>query len=330
MAQRWPIRICGTGVYVPAHVLTNQYFAERLDTSDEWIVTRTGIRERRQAAQNESTSTLAAKAAAAAIENAGLQPSDIDAIICATATGDCPFPATATFVQAQLGVPNVPAFDVGAACAGFLYGSSIAAAYLSSRAFRHVLVVGAETLTRYADPEDRATVVLFGDAAGAAVYAGSNDPERGILYSEIGCDGTKADLIVLPAGGSRLPASAMTVAERLHYIRMKGREVFKFAVGKMEELIDRALHECQLTAHDLKLIIPHQSNLRIMESFRERYGLPHEKLAVNIDRFGNTSAASIMLSLDEARRNGQLAEGDAVLLIAVGAGLTWGVMLLRL
>ncbi len=330
MAQTLPIRFCGTGMYVPDEVLTNQHFVDYLDTSDEWIVTRTGIRERRRAAQGEYTSTMAANASLKAIEDAGLSVSDIDLIICATATGDCQFPATAAFVQAALGITDVPAFDVNAACAGFLYAAVTAVGLLNAGLYRHALVIGAETLTRFADAEDRRMIVLFGDGAGAAVLGRSTNPEQAILYCDMGCDSTRVEHIWLPAGGSRLPASETTVAERLHYMHMRGPEVFKFAVTKMQGSIDKALNATGLTPQDLKLVIPHQSNLRIIESARQRLGLPHEKMAVNIDRYGNTSAASVIMSLDEARRDGTVGAGDIVLMVAIGAGLVWGTMIVRL
>lgn len=330
MKSRLPIRFCGTGMYVPSEVLTNQHFADYLDTSNEWIVTRTGIRERRKAAPGEYTSTMAVKAAQNALEDAGLSASDIDLIICTTATGDCPFPATAAFIQAALGLRDIPAFDIAAACAGFLHGAIAAAGLLNSGLYERALVIGAETLTRYADPEDRRMVVLFGDGAGAAILSRAANPQQAILYCDMGCDGTRTDHIWLPAGGSRLPASQMTVAERLHYMHMRGREVYKFAVNKMQELITNALAATGLTPQDLKLVIPHQSNLRIIESVRDKIGLGREKMAVNIDRYGNTSAASVIMSLDEARRDGTLQPGDIVLLVAIGAGLTWSTMVVRL
>jgi 3-oxoacyl-[acyl-carrier-protein] synthase-3 len=330
MSKLLPVRFRGTGHYVPDAVLNNQHFTDYLDTSDEWIMTRTGIRERRRAAPEEWTSTMAEKAARNALEDAGLQPSDLDLIICATATSDCPLPSTAAFIQAALGAEEIPAFDVNAACAGFLYGAVTAASFISSGMYERVLVVGAEILTRAADPQDRTTIVLFGDAAGAAILERSSSTEQGILYFDMGCDGTRAEHIWVPAGGSRLPTSETTVAERLHYIRMKGREVYKFAVNKLQQLIDNALETTNLTPDDLKLVIPHQSNLRIIESARVRMGLPKDKIAVNIDRYGNTSAASVILSLDEARRDGTLQAGDIVLLVAIGAGLTWSTMIIRL
>lgn len=330
MGDRLPIEILGTGTYLPSEVVRNDHFSGYLDTSDDWIVTRTGIRERRKAAPNECTSTMAAEAARAALADAGLTVSEIDMIVCATATGDCQFPSAASFIQGQLGAGAIPAFDVGAACAGFLYGMTIASTMLHSGVCRRALVVGAETLSRFLDPEDRRTAILLGDGAGAVVLSVAESDNRGILYSELGCDGTKTDLILVPAGGSRLTTSATTVAERLHYMRMKGREVYKYAVLKMEELIDRALEQSGVTPDQLRMVIPHQSNLRIIESVQERLKLPREKVAVNIDRFGNTSSASIPMALDEHRRNGTLRAGDIVLLIGIGAGLVWGVMVMRL
>ncbi|MEK6676343.1 MAG: beta-ketoacyl-ACP synthase III [Planctomycetota bacterium] len=332
MSHPLPIEIRGMGVYVPEEVVRNSHFAAYLDTSDDWIVPRTGIRERRKAAPNECTSTMAAEASRKALADAGMTIDDIDLIVCATATGDCPFPATATFIQAALGghKREIPAFDVGGACAGFLYGLATAGAMITAGLFRRALVIGAETLTRYADPEDRRTIVLFGDAAGATVIQRCNDPDRGVLYCELGCDGTHTDLIIVPAGGSRRFTSESTMAERLQFMRMKGREVYKFAVTKMVELIERALDKLKLTPEDIKLVVPHQSNLRIIESVQEKIGFPREKVAVNIERFGNTSAASIPMALEEHRRNGTVKEGDLVLLIAMGAGFAWGTIVIRL
>jgi len=330
MKARFPIQIRGTGSYVPERVIDNQHFAGYLDTSDEWIVTRTGIRERRWAAPDQCTSTLATNAARAALDNAGMTIKDIDLIMVATATGDCPFPATAAFVQGALGGGDIPAFDIGAACAGFLFALETAAGLITAGRYNNVLVIGAETLSRFCDREERGTAILFGDAAGAAILGPAEHDEQGILHCESGCDGTKNEHIWLPAGGSRMPASETTVAERLHYMHMQGREVFKYAVKKMGELIDRAMTATDITAAELKLLIPHQSNLRIIESFRERIGLPHEKVATNIQRFGNTSAASVAMCLDEARRNGKLQPGDHAMLLAIGAGLTWSIQVWRL
>jgi 3-oxoacyl-[acyl-carrier-protein] synthase-3 len=330
MKIRYPLAFAGVGSYVPEEVVPNQYFIDRLDTTDEWIVTRTGIRERRRAAKDEVTSTLALKAARKALADAGKSAQDLDLIIVATATGDCQFPSAATFLQQELGCPQTPAFDIGAACAGFLHATSVAAGLIAAGMYKTVLVVGAETLSRFLDPEDRATVILLGDGAGAAVLTRPFNPEQGVLYSNLGCDGSKTKLIWVPAGGSLLPASSTTVAERLHYMHMKGREVYKFAVTKMQEMIDGALNETGLKPDDLKLVIPHQSNLRIIESVREKLGLPKEKIAINIDRYGNTSAASIPIALDEARRRGEVQPGDYIMMLALGAGLVWGTMIVRL
>lgn len=330
MMPKFPIRFCGTGAYVPKEILTNEHFAKYLDTSDDWIVTRTGIRARRRAAPDEYTSVLAIHAAKAALERADMTIDDIDVIIVATASPDNPVPSTAAAVQAGLGANDTPAFDVCAACAGFLYGSVVASGLLASGLHKRALVIGAETLTRQVDPQDRTMAVLFGDGSGAAILGPAERPDQGILFAKLGCDGTKYDYIWTPGGGSHLPASEITVAERLHFMRMRGREVFKFAVNKMRELIREALETTGLSPDDLKLIIPHQSNLRIIESMREKLDLPKEKVAVNIDRFGNTSAASVIMSLDEHLRKGTLQEGDLVLLIAIGAGLSWGTMIVRL
>lgn len=330
MNVKLPIRIAGTGAYVPDEVVTNQHFINYLDTSEEWIITRTGIRERRRASKEQSTSTLAIEAARRAIADAKMTIDDIDAIVCATATGDVPFPATATWIQGELGGKGAPAFDVAGACAGFIYGSATAAGLIQTGMYKNVLVVGAETLTRYVDPEDRGICILMGDGAGAAVYSKSLNPEQQILYCEMGCDGSRTKQIWIPAGGSQLYPSANTVAEKLHYMRMQGREVYKFAVNKMMDLIDRALAASGVTPDQLKMVIPHQSNLRIIESVREKLELPVEKVAININRYGNTSAASIPLALDEARRDGRVKEGDLVLMLAVGAGLVWGVMIVRM
>jgi 3-oxoacyl-[acyl-carrier-protein] synthase-3 len=325
-----PVVIRGTGSFVPSEVLTNEFFAGYLDTSDEWIVPRTGIRERRRVAPDESTLTLAKAAAERALADAGMTASDLDLIVVATVTPDTPLPATACWLQAELGVTDVPAYDLAAACSGFVYGLVFSAAQITAGLYKNVLLVAAETLTRITDYEDRATAILFGDAAGAAVVSRSDDPGRGILYQSLGAKGQDAKAVWIPAGGSREPASARTVAERLHYMKMRGSDLFKFAVGKMEELVVACLEETGTKVEDLAMVIPHQSNLRIMEAARRRIQLPIEKLAVNIDRYGNTSAASIPLALDEARRKGRLRAGDLVMFLGFGGGLTWGVTLMRL
>jgi 3-oxoacyl-[acyl-carrier-protein] synthase-3 len=325
-----PIQLAGTGSYVPRERLTNDHFAAYLETNDEWIVTRTGIRERRRAAPEELTSTMGANAARAAIADAGIEAGDIDLIICATATGDEPLPATAARIQHAIGANGCSAFDVSAACAGFLHAGVVASSMVSAGLHRCALIIGAEMLTRFADSQDRGTVILFGDAAGAAILRPTTEDAGSVLFCKLGCDGARAEDIWIPAGGSRLPTSTTTVDERLHFIRMRGRDVYKFAVQKMQEMIDEALAATGLSIDDVRMIIPHQSNLRIIESVREKMNIPPEKVAVNIERYGNTSAASVIVALDEARRAGALRSGDRVLLLAIGAGLAWGTMLLRL
>lgn len=331
MAVQFPIRFLGTGAYVPSEIRGNDYFSKYLDTSDEWIRSRTGIQERHIAAPEQATSDLGIRAAQEALDDAGIGIDDVDMLICATATGDHPFPATATFIQGGLGGKRqIPAFDVAAACAGFLYATTVASSMIASGMVKRVLVIGAETLTRFADPEDRTTVILFGDGAGAAVLERSTEPDQGILHLELGCDGTRADSIIVHGGGSRHPSSESTVAERMHFLRMRGREVFKFAVHRLQILIDNGLEATGLTPQDLKLVIPHQSNMRIIESARERMGLPKEKVVLNIGRYGNTSAASLPIGLNDARRDGTLGRGDLVLFVAIGAGLVWCSMIVRL
>lgn len=331
MESGWPIQICGTGAYNPEKVIDNESFTKYLDTSDEWIRTRTGISERRNVAKTEFTSTISRIASERALEDAGVDAGDVDLIIVATASGDYPFPSTASIIQHELGAKRAGALDVNAACSGFMYGTTVAAGMIAANMKECAIVVGAETLSRFIDAEDRTTCILFGDGAGAAVLK-KCDEDAGprILYSDLGCDGSRTDHIWIPAGGSRNPTSSTTVAERLHFMRMKGREVYKFAVVKMQRLIENALEATGLSTADLKLLIPHQSNLRIIESVQEKLGLPSEKIAVNIDRYGNTSAASVIMAMDEARRSGQLVSGDHALLVAIGAGLVWGTMIVRL
>ena len=327
-----PLRaiISGTGLATPSEVVPNSFFTAYLDTSDEWITSRSGIKRRYRVVDGETTVTLARDASLKALDEAGISPSDLDLILLATVTPDTFVPAGSCWLQAELGAHNVPAMDVNAACAGMAYAMVHAAMFIDSGCYRNILVVGAETLSRITNYEDRTTCVLFGDGAAAAVMVPTDDPRRGLLYQELGADGGGAGYIHQPAGGSRMPACEMSVAERLHTLRMNGREVYKFAVKKFNELVERALAETGTRPEDLKLIIPHQSNLRIINSVRDRLGLPDEKFAVNIDRWGNTSSASIGLALDEARRAGRIKEGDLVMLIGFGAGLTWGVMLFRM
>jgi len=307
---------------LPEKRLTNDDLSKMVDTNDEWITQRTGIRERRIAAEDESTATLATAAARKAIASAGLEPKDIELIVCATITPEMVFPSTACFVGAALGLNGVPAFDVSAACSGFIYALVTGANFVRAGQFKNVLVIGAETLSRITDYTDRSSCILFGDGAGAVVLQRSTDPARGLLYSSLHADGAGADAMkCIP--GSRFPLSHAMIADRQHFMKIKGREVYKFAVTKFEELIHEAMRACELSTEQVKLIVPHQVNLRIIASAMEKLGLPAEKAFVNIDRYGNTSAASIPIALDEAHRAGRFHVGDAIILVAFGGGLTW-------
>lgn len=316
--------VVGTGSCTPKRVLSNSYFEKTLDTSDEWIVQRTGIRERRQVAEGESSATLATEAAALALADAGLVASDIDLILCATFTPDMPLPATACFVQRALGVGGVPSFDLAAACSGFIYALATANGFIAMGLYRRVLVIGVDTLTRFTDYTDRGSCILFGDGAGAVVLEATDKADKGIQYLNLGADGEGWDFIHIPGGGCRMPATAETAAERQHFIKMRGRDVYKFAVQKMGYLIEDAMSACNLTVDDIDLVVPHQVNRRIIESATSKLNFPLEKVYVNIDKYGNTSGASIPLALDEARREGRLGDNATVLMVAFGAGLTWG------
>ena len=319
----------GLGAAVPDRVITNEDFEKFLDTSDEWITQRTGIKERRIVSEGESTATLALTAAKRALEDAGLKPADLDLIICATITPDMTCPATACFIQDGLAATDVPAFDLAAACSGFVYGMSIASKFIETGMYRRIMVIGAECLSRFADYEDRSSCVIFGDGAGAVILEPTDDPDRGVQYSVLGADGSGWDFIYTPAGGSRTPASHETVDARGHYLKMRGRDVYKFAVDKMQWLLGDCMEKCNLTVEDVDLVVPHQVNSRIIRSATEKFDFPIEKVYVNIDRYGNTSAASIPLAMDDARREGRIGPGSQLLLVAFGAGLTWAGMALR-
>lgn len=329
MRLDWPIEIAGTGIGVPKQVVTNEDFARRLDTSDEWIVQRTGIRERRIAAPEQATLDFAVQAAQAALADAQLSPQEVDMIVCATITPDHVLPALSCELQARLGCRTVPSFDLAAACSGFVYGLITASQFINSGLAQNVLLIGAECLTRITDMEDRSTAVLFGDGAGAAVLRRSTNARSRIMAARFGADGARSDLIRVPAGGSRLPPSATTVNERLHYMRMRGREVYKWAVVQLQHLISDTLADAGVTNDDVRLLVPHQSNLRIIESAMEKMGLTEDRVIINIQRYGNTSAASVPLALHEARHTGRFKAGDLILLLAIGAGLTWGSALMR-
>ncbi|ALA57093.1 beta-ketoacyl-ACP synthase III [Nitrospira moscoviensis] len=320
-------RITGTGSYAPAKVLRNADLERMVATSDEWIRERTGIRERRIAASGEACSDLAVQAGRRALEAARLAAADLDMILLATCTGDYPLPATACLVQHQLGATKAAACDLGAACSGFVYALSVADAYVKT-GMRHVLVIGAEVMSAMTDWTDRNTCVLFGDGAGAAVVSAA-DGEAGILSTHLRSDGNLSDLIAVPGGGSRMPPSEKVVAEKLHCIKMKGNETFKVAVRTLEDIARETLEVNGLRVEDLDLYVPHQANVRILKAVAERLGLPLDKVMLNLDRYGNTSAASIPIALDEAVRSGRIREGSLVMLGAFGAGLTWASALIR-
>lgn len=319
--------IAGIGSYVPAKVLTNADLERMVATSDEWIRERTGIRERRIAATGEACSDLAVQAGKRALTAAGLAATDLDMILVATCTGDYPLPATACLVQHQLGATKAAACDLSAACCGFVYALSVADAYIKT-GMRHVLVIGSEVMSAITDWTDRNTCVLFGDGAGAVVVSAS-DGERGILSTHLRSDGTLCELIMVRGGGSRTPPSEKVLAERLQYITMKGNETFKVAVRTLEEIARSTLSANQLRVEDIDLYVPHQANIRILKAVMERLGLPIDKVMLNVERYGNTSAASIPIALDEAVREGRIKDGSLVMLGAFGAGLTWASAVIR-
>ncbi len=321
-------RIISTGSYLPAKVLSNFDMETIVDTSDEWITERTGIKERRIADESQASSDLAFEASKIALERAGLKPEDIDLIIVATITGDMPFPSTACFLQDKLGAVNAVGFDINAACSGFIYGLYIADGFIKSGMHKRILVVGSEVLSRVTDWEDRTTCVIFGDGAGAVIVE-PTDEDRGIYSMHINSDGKMWNLIHLPGGGSKNPASIDSVEQRLHYIKMKGNETFKVAVRTLEDLVIKTLEENNLDSSQLSLLIPHQANLRIIQATADRLKMPMDKVIVNLDKYGNTSAASIPIALDEAIISGKIKEGDYILLEAFGGGLTWASALIK-
>ena len=315
--------ITGVGSYLPVKVLTNAHLEKMVDTSDEWITTRTGIKERRIAAENEFTSDMGVKAALRAMKMAGVTGSQIDLIIVATITPDMPFPSTACLVQRKIGAKRAAAFDLEAACSGFIYAIEIAQQFIMSRTYDTVLVIGAEKLSSITNWKDRNTCVLFGDGAGAAIL--QNRPNsHGLLTAVMGADGENADLLYMPGGGSRCPASVESVHTHQHYLHMSGKETFKNAVQAMQTAAEESLRRCELNISQIKCIIPHQANRRIIDAVAERLGARPEQLFVNLDKYGNTSAASVAIALDEAVHSGRIRRGDLILIIVFGAGLTWG------
>lgn len=320
--------ITGTGSYVPERIMTNEELALLVDTNDEWIRTRTGIGARRILADNEATSDMCLAASKEALEDAGINPEEIDLIIVGTITPDLPFPATACLVQDKLGAKNAAAFDISAGCTGFIYALATGSQFIEAGSYKTVLIIGADALSRYLNWDDRGTCVLFGDGAGAVVLQGS-DSDDGILGNYLGSDGSGAELLWVPGGGTRTPATQESVSQGLHYLTMEGREVFKFAVKTMGEAALHVLKQCGLSQEDVDFLIPHQANIRIIEAALKRLDLPMEKVFINLENYGNMSSASVPVALDEAARLGKFKQGDLLVLVAFGAGLTWGSVALR-
>lgn len=320
--------ISGTGMSVPERVMTNADLEKIVDTSDEWITTRTGIKERRIAGDGDSLSQYSIEAGRRALEAADVDPADVDLIVLATVTPDMPIPATACTIQHALGCKNAPAFDLAAGCSGFLYAQSVAKQFLVTERLRHVLVIGGELLSKFLDWQDRSTCVIFADGAGAVVMSSGEAP-RGVLSSALHTDGSMVDFISMPGGGVVNPPGQAMIDQRLHYIRMKGNETFKMAVRCIDEVCREVLEAADLTPEDVDWFIPHQANQRIIDAVGNRLKVPAERCYVNIDRFGNTSSASIPIALDEAVRSGKIKDGDVVLMAAFGAGLTWGASVVR-
>ena len=317
------VSILGTGSYVPEKVITNADLAKIVDTSDEWIVTRTGMKERHMARPDEAASDMGAAAARKALEAAGVAPDQIGLIICASITPDMPFPSTACYVQRLIGAYTAYCLDITAACSGFIYALELAKNAIACGQVDTALIIGSEKLTGVVDWQDRQTCVLFGDAAGAAVLGARGAP-HGIRATALGSDGRLAELLMLPGGGSRHPTSAETIAQRLHYMKMSGRDVFKHAVTRMIGACQKAIAKAGLTIDDVDLVIPHQANLRIIEAIGHRLGVPTEKYFINLEKYGNISAASIPVALDEAVRSGRVKKDDTIVLVAFGGGFTWG------
>lgn len=321
--------ILGTGSYTPDKIITNDDMSKIVDTSDEWIATRTGIRQRRFAADDETTSDMAIQAANKAILSAGIEKNSIDCIIFATMTPDMPFPSSACLLQDKMGLPNVTAFDIQAACSGFIYALNLANTMILSKQYKTILIIGAEKLSSILDFKDRTTCVLFGDGASAAIVSKSDNSGVGILHTDTGADGGTPELLHQPAGGSAIPPCIDSINNRLHFLKMNGKEIFKKAVRVMGQSCVKSLEACNLTAADIDLVIPHQANMRIIESLAKRLEIPLDKFHNNLDLYGNTSAASIGIALDEAIKANRIKKGDRILLVAFGAGLTWGSQIIQ-
>ena len=325
------VKISGTGSYLPDKILSNEDLEKIVDTSDEWITTRTGIKERRIAADTQSTSDLATEAAIAAMSDAKLTSNEIDLIIVATISPDAFFPSTACYVQKNIGAINALCFDVSAACSGFLYAMQIAENFISSGQRKNALIIGAEKLSSMVDWEDRNTCVLFGDGAGAAILTADkeNEGSKKILASVLGSDGRQTDILHVPGGGSACPITTDNADQKLNAIRMQGREVYKYAVNAMRRAAEQVLEKSNMEVEDVDKLIPHQANLRIIEAITDRMGIPSERTFVNLDKYGNTSAAAVAIALDEANKTQSIKKDDIVLLVAFGAGLTWASSLLK-
>jgi 3-oxoacyl-[acyl-carrier-protein] synthase-3 len=321
--------ISGTGSYLPEKVMTNDDWAKLVDTSDEWITTRSGIKERHFAAPDQACSDLVVEAGRMAIEDAKIDKDDIDAIIIATVCADNAYPSTGNWVQKKLEIRPIPSFDISAGCSGFLYGMILADSLIKTGTAKHVLVSGAEVMSRVINWEDRSTCVLFGDGAGAAVLSAA-EGDKGIMSTYWGADGNLGDLLLQPAGGSAMPASEETVAKKLHTVHMKGNEVYKHAVLRMEESAMKALELAGLEGKDIDLYIPHQANVRIIDATIKRANIPREKTFINIDKIANVSAATIPIALDQARKQGKLKPGDNLLMSAFGGGFTWSGIVVKM
>jgi len=324
------VSITGTGSYLPPKILTNRDLEKMVDTTDEWITTRTGIKERRIAEDGVSSSDLAIEASRIAIKEAGILPKDIDVIITATVTPDHSFPSTAANIQKEIKAVNAACFDLSAACSGFIYGLFCAKSFIESGNAKTVLLIGTETMSKITNWKDRNTCVLFGDGAGAMVLTRTKKEDTNILSVYIGCDGNYGHLLKVEAGGSKLPVTKEVLDQNLHLIQMCGKEVFKSAVNKMLDASRKALEMCNKKCSDLALFIPHQANIRIIEAIAERLDLPRERVFINLDKYGNISAATTIIALDESRKSGMVKSGDLVELVAFGAGFTWGAAVLQL
>jgi 3-oxoacyl-[acyl-carrier-protein] synthase-3 len=329
MTSAIQVCIAGTGSYLPERILTNEELAAKVDTSDEWIVTRTGIKERRIAAEGEFTSHMATHAGRRALEQAGLAAEEVELIIVATITPDTPTPATACYVQQALGANKAVAFDISAACSGFLYAMKISKRLISDGAFKNALIIGAEKLSAVTNWQDRSTCVLFGDGAGAAVLRRAEPGEGSVLATEMGTDGNLTHLLNIPGGGTACPITQANVNDNLATLAMLGKEVFKHAVNRMKEAAEKVIERAELKPEDIACVIPHQANLRIIDAIADRLAVPNERVFVNLHKYGNTSAAAVAIALDEANRSGAFKRGDNIVLVVFGAGLTWAAAAIR-